>query len=257
MTGILQPRLYFVLLAGGASLRAGGGDGSAPKQFRDAGGEMLLMRSLRELIRAPGVARAVLVVAEAWRPLVAQTLQEAALSVPWHLADAGPHRTASAWHALVCLAGLPPGQRPAADDLIAIHDAARPFASRHLLARVARAAARHGAAVPGVPVADTIVQLEPAAEPAPAPEEFLAAEEPAVASYLERSSLIAVQTPQVARWRELYDAHAWAAGNGRAFTDDGGLLAARGLSPAVVMGEAGNWKITTEDDWQRAVSAWR
>ena len=63
---------------------------------------------------------------------------------------------------------------------------------------------------------------------------------------------MAVQTPQVCRWHDFQAAHAWAAAEGRNFTDDGGLMAARGVSPVVVMGEQGNWKITTEEDWQRA-----
>ena len=252
MTRILQPRIYLAVLAGGQSLRARGSDSSAPKQFREVGGRMLLLVGLRELVRAPGVVHAVLVVPEPWRPLVAQALDEAALSVPCTLAAAGDHRTASAWQALSSLAGLPAGERPDPDDLVAIHDAARPFASRHLLARVARAAARHGAAVPGVPVADTVVQLavgEDAGESGVAEAD---AGERVVASYLERRRLVAVQTPQVCRWRELHAAHAWAAAEKRSFTDDGGLVAERGLLPAVVMGEAANWKITTEEDWERA-----
>jgi 2-C-methyl-D-erythritol 4-phosphate cytidylyltransferase/2-C-methyl-D-erythritol 2,4-cyclodiphosphate synthase len=243
VTRILQPRIYLAVLAGGQSLRARRGDSSAPKQFREIGGQMLCLVSLRELAQAPGVAHAVLVVPAAWRPLVAQAVADAALPVPCTLADAGCHRTASAWHALQHLAELPADQRPEAADLVAIHDAARPFASCHLLARLARAAARHGAAVPGVPLPDTVVQLATA---------DTEASERAVAAYLERGLLVAVQTPQVCRWRELYAAHAWAAAGDRSFTDDGGLIASQGLSPAVVMGEESNWKITTEDDWRRA-----
>jgi 2-C-methyl-D-erythritol 4-phosphate cytidylyltransferase/2-C-methyl-D-erythritol 2,4-cyclodiphosphate synthase len=256
MTQVLQPRLYLAVLAGGQSTRARRSDSSAPKQFREVAGEMLLLHGLRELLRAPGVARAVVVVPEPWRPIVESALTEAVLPRPWHLAPAGTHRTASAWHALQALAALPPAQRPASDDLVAIHDAARPFATRHLLARLARAAARQGAAVPGVPVADTIVQL--AAEDATAaPTDPSAEQERPLASYLERPLLVAVQTPQVARWQDLHAAHAWAAAGSQSYTDDGGLLAARGLPPVVVMGEPANWKITTEDDWRRAADLLR
>lgn len=249
---------------------------------------MLFMHSLRELIQAPAVVQAVLVVAETWRTLVEDAMRQVDLPVVCNLASAGPHRTASAWHALRCLAALPPPRRPQAGDLVAIHDAARPFASRFLLARLAQAAAAHGAAVPGVPVADTIVALvadpeagkpdggggtgeagsgsDDVAAPRPAgsssrPGAEAAAEKfPAqavVASYLQRQRLMAVQTPQVARWQELQAAHAWAASCGASFTDDGSLLAARGLVPVVVMGEAGNWKVTTEEDWQRAAALLR
>ena len=243
MTRVLQPRLYLAVLAGGRSTRARRSDSAAPKQFREVGGSMLFLQGLSELAQAPGVAHAVVVVPEAWLPLAQSALASATLPIPWTLAAAGEHRTASAWNALREMAALPADVRPTEDDLVAVHDAARPFASRHLLARVARSAARRRAAVPAVPVADTIVQLMPGEDDS--------AERP-VAAYLERGRLAAVQTPQVVRWRDLHAAHAWAAAEGRSFTDDGGLLASRGIEPVVVMGEPGNWKITNEDDWQRA-----
>ena len=242
-------RVFLVVLAGGRSTRARRSDSAAPKQFREVAGEMVCVHGLRELSASGAVTAAVLVVPDSWRPTVADALARASLPMPCHFAPAGDHRTASTWHALQALAELPADQRPADGDLVAVHDAARPFASRHLLDRLVRAAGRHGAAVPGVPVPDTIVQLAPGAADD--------LDEVPVAAYLERALLTAVQTPQVCRWRQLHDAHAWAAAEGRSFTDDGGLVAARGLQPVVVMGEAGNWKITTEDDWSRAAALLR
>ncbi len=249
MTSILQPRLFLVILAGGQSTRARRSDSSAPKQFRDIGGQMLFQRSIDELVQAPGVARVVVVVPDPWRPTAEQAVSTLELPCTCDLAPAGANRTASTWSALEHLAALPAADRPAPDDLVAIHDAARPFASQHLLARLTRVAARRGAAVPGVPVPDTIVQLEPREDPA--------LEERPLAGYLERGLLVAVQTPQVARWSALFEAHSWADSEGRSFTDDGGLLAQQGLKPVVVMGEAGNWKVTTEDDWLRAAALLR
>ena len=249
MTSILQPRLFLVILAGGQSTRARRTDSSAPKQFRDVGGQLLFQHSLEELVLSPGVARVVVVVPDPWRPTAEQAVAALDLPCPCDMAPAGAHRTGSTWHALEHLAGLAEPDRPAADDLVAVHDAARPFATQHLLARLTRVAARRGAAVPGVPVPDTIVQLEPRQDPA--------LEERPLAGYLERGLLVAVQTPQVARWGALHEAHAWAAAEKLSFTDDGGLLAQKGLKPVVVMGEAGNWKVTTEEDWLRAAALLR
>ncbi|MBD3222773.1 NTP transferase domain-containing protein [bacterium] len=248
-TPAAETPLHLVVLAGGQSTRARRSDTTAPKQFRDAGRGMLFLHAIRELIQAPGVRLVVVVVPEPWRPTAERGLAGADLGVPWTLATAGAHRTASAWSALRALAHMPEDARPREHDLVAIHDAARPFASRHLLARLARVASRRQAAIPAVPVADTIVQI--------APGETGSLEERPVASYLAREELAAVQTPQVARWADLHAAHAWAAAEGRSFTDDGGLLAVRGVPPVVVMGEAGNWKITTEQDWQRAADQLR
>ncbi len=106
-----------------------------------------------------------------------------------------------------------------------------------LLERLAVAARVHGGAVPGVPVADTIV----------------AAVEDG-AQYLHRDVLRAVQTPQVFRWAPFQTAHEQAHRVGSSFTDDGGLMAAAGHPPQVVPGDHANWKVTTAEDLQRAAS---
>lgn len=250
-----DPRLFLVVLAGGMSTRARSSDSAAPKQFRDVGGGMVFVHGLRELGKTPGLVHVVVVVPDPWRALAESALKSAALPVPWTLAAAGDHRTASTWSGLRALMSLAQDDRPADDDLVAVHDAARPFATRHLLARAAEVAARRGAAVPGIPVADTVVQLTQDDDP-DAAAETTPGERP-VAAYLQRPLLAAVQTPQVACWEPLREAHSWAAAEGLSFTDDGGLLARRGLAPVVVMGEAGNWKITTDDDWQRAAELLR
>jgi 2-C-methyl-D-erythritol 4-phosphate cytidylyltransferase/2-C-methyl-D-erythritol 2,4-cyclodiphosphate synthase len=233
-----RPPLHLVVLAGGRSIRARRGDSAAPKQFRYAGRRMLFLIPVQELLAVPEVASVTVAVPDPWRSVAETVLDEASLPCPHQLAPAGPHRTASTWSALQVLARA---VETAANHLVAVHDAARPFATRHLLARVAQAAARHGGAVPGIAVPDTIVQLTDGPSPGSAG-----------AAYLQREGLQAVQTPQVFRWDLLHAAHAWCAEEELHFTDDGGLLAVRGHSPVVVMGETDNWKITTEGDWERA-----
>lgn len=230
--------LHLIVLAGGSSTRARRGNSSVPKQFRSVGGQLLLAISVRELVQLPQTASVTVAVPASYRAVTATALPAGEIEVPLTLADAGENRTASTWSAALSVAQT---NSPQPDDLVAVHDAARPFATRHLLARVAEAARRHGAAVPGVAVPDTIVRLGESADHAEA-----------VATYLRRDLLQAVQTPQVFRWEPFFAAHQWCAREGRTFTDDGGLLAARGLSPVVVRGEADNWKITTDSDWDRA-----
>ena len=228
------PPLHLLVVAGGRGLRAAGG-GEVPKQFRPTGRGMLLRVAIDSFAAGdpalPAPLASVTVTAPApWHKQVAAEL--AGLGLPLALADAGATRTASTWNGLLALEAA---ARPLPGDLVAIHDAARPFASAALLARLAAAAAVRGGAVPGVPVHDTIVHCEQGQ-----------------ARYLARESLVAVQTPQVFRWEQLREAHAWAAAAHASYTDDGGLLAARGHEPAVVDGEIGNWKVTTEGDWRRA-----
>lgn len=112
---------------------------------------------------------------------------------------------------------------------VAIHDAARPLVTAALAQRVIDAALATGAAVPTVPVSDTLHVISP---------------DGTIASTPNRDSLRAAQTPQVARrdWLE----HACQLATGT--TDDGGLLHAAGYPVALVDGDPGNLKITWPAD---------
>ncbi len=123
---------------------------------------------------------------------------------------------------------------PAEATIICVHDAARPLASAALYGRVVDAV-RGGAdgAVPGVPVTDTIKVVDGGA----------------VTATLDRSTLVAVQTPQAFRASALRDAHL----GHDAATDDAALVEALGGRVVVVDGEPTNRKITEVDDleWAR------
>jgi 2-C-methyl-D-erythritol 4-phosphate cytidylyltransferase len=118
---------------------------------------------------------------------------------------------------------------PADAEVILVHDAARPFASPELFrAMVAAIRAGHAAAVPGIPVLDTIKRVENGV----------------VVSTLDRSELVAVQTPQAFRADALRLAHA----SGDAATDDAALLEQSGFGVVVVAGELSNRKLTDAGD---------
>lgn len=132
---------------------------------------------------------------------------------------------------------------PGDADVVCVHDAARPFASVALYDRVIDAIASGAdAAVPGLPVADTIKVIDPRT----ASEATLGE----VTATPDRSTLVAVQTPQAFRASALRAAHA---GGGNA-TDDAALVEAAGGRVIVVLGDAMARKITTPDDleWARA-----
>lgn len=118
--------------------------------------------------------------------------------------------------------------------VIVVHDAARPLASASLHRSVV--AAVHGGAdavIPAVPVTDTIKRIEHDARG-----------RSVVVDTPDRSSLVAVQTPQAFRADVLRAAHA----SGADATDDAGLVEAIGGVVLVVEGEATNVKITGPDD---------
>ena len=127
---------------------------------------------------------------------------------------------------------------PRKPDIVLIHDAARPFASAALVSRAIAAAEQSGAAIPALPVTDTVKTVDAAGQ---------------VDKTLDRNSLRLVQTPQSFAFPALLDAHRRAAAAGRDdFTDDAALAEWAGLKVSVFPGEPGNIKITNAGDFARA-----
>jgi len=123
--------------------------------------------------------------------------------------------------------------------IIVVHDAARPFASGEVFRRVIGAVVDGAdAAVPGIPVTDTIKQVN---------------ESDVVVSTPRRETLRAVQTPQAFRASALRRAHS----SGAEGTDDAMLVEHMGLEVRVVDGDHVNRKITETDDleWAQAHAA--
>jgi 2-C-methyl-D-erythritol 4-phosphate cytidylyltransferase len=118
---------------------------------------------------------------------------------------------------------------PETADIVVVHDAARPLAGPELFRRVI-AAVRAGAdaAIPVVPVADTIKRVRG----------------DRVTETLDRASLVAVQTPQAFRAEALRKAHA----TGSDATDDAALIEAQGGIVVTVEGDRRNFKLTSPDD---------
>ena len=121
--------------------------------------------------------------------------------------------------------------------VVAVHDAARPFASTALFEAVVEAVrAGADAAVPVLPLVDTVKRVR---------EGSIVGTEP-------RDELALAQTPQACRAQLLRDALAKADEAGLDFTDDAGLLEWAGASIRTVAGERRNFKITTREDLARA-----
>ena len=123
--------------------------------------------------------------------------------------------------------------------IVLIHDAARPFADAVLIARAIDAAQDHGAAAPGVPLADTIKQIDAAGTVVATP---------------ERARLRAVQTPQAFDFDLILKAHRAAATKALEFTDDAMIAESSGHAVHIFAGDPGNFKLTTAEDFLRAES---
>lgn len=258
--------LWAVILAAGASSRLAAAGVTTPKQFLFHKGVPLFWHAARTFARVPAVRGVVFVLpragqgeppSAAWpegdssgsgsavcaakghgpealsfaaletaEGMIATLDKGGSLGVPWRVTLGGERRQDSVFLGL--------RQLPPACDTVLVHDAARPFASPHLIARVAVALeAGHGAVIPGIAVADTIKTVDDAG---------------LVLCTHARASLRAVQTPQGFSLGLLRAAHERACLEGWDVTDDAALLERCGVPVMVVPGETGNVKITLEED---------
>jgi 2-C-methyl-D-erythritol 4-phosphate cytidylyltransferase / 2-C-methyl-D-erythritol 2,4-cyclodiphosphate synthase len=221
-----MPDVAAVIVAAGRGTRA---SGNLPKQFRTIGGETMLRRTLAMFVEHAEIARVQPVIhrddldlyqssAAGITPLLAQTF-------------GGATRQASVRAGLEALSLNKP-------DIVLIHDAARPFASAALISRAIAAAQRNGAAIPGLPVTDTVKTVDA---------------DGLVDKTLDRAALRFVQTPQAFKFDDLFAAHRRAQDAGRDdFTDDAALAEWAGMKVSVFAGEPGNIKITNPEDFARA-----
>ena len=222
------PKADAIVVAAGSSTRMGGPD----KLAVQIGDRPLLAWTLDALARSTSVARIVVVTAAARIPEIA-----GAAWLPdrvWAVVAGGARRQDSVAAGVAALADGPEA------GVILVHDGARPLVSADLVDAVARAAAVHGAAIPVLPVVDTLKRVE----------------DGRIVGTVERSGLVAAQTPQGVRRDVLAAAYAAFPPDGpETWTDEAALLEACRIGVHAIPGESANLKVTLPVDLRRVESA--
>ena len=217
-----------VVVAAGRSARMEGTD----KLLADIGGRPLLAWTLAAFEAAPEVGRIVVTTA----PDRVDALAEADwLPAKVHAIVAGGDRRQASVAAGVAALGDVPDER-----VVLVHDGARPLVSGQTIGDVARAAAGHGAAIPVVPVSETLKRIDG----------------DLVGSTVDRTDLAAAQTPQGVRAGILRAAYAtYPPAGPDTWTDEAALLEACTIPVHVVIGDPGNLKVTVLADLDRVRAA--
>jgi 2-C-methyl-D-erythritol 4-phosphate cytidylyltransferase / 2-C-methyl-D-erythritol 2,4-cyclodiphosphate synthase len=217
-------RTAAIIVAAGRGLRAGSG---GPKQYRSIGGQTVISRAMAPFCRHPQIFAVQPVVNPDDTAMFNEAVSDMNYQSP---ANGGATRQASVRAGLEALAGQSP-------DIVLIHDAARPFVTAAVISRAIDAARLTGAAVPAIPVTDTIKLIGDSGHVEATP---------------ERARLRIAQTPQSFRYDVILDAHRRAAREGRDdFTDDAALAEWAGLTVATFEGDPANMKLTTPEDFIR------
>jgi 2-C-methyl-D-erythritol 4-phosphate cytidylyltransferase/2-C-methyl-D-erythritol 2,4-cyclodiphosphate synthase len=220
----MPKRTAAIIVAAGRGLRAGAG---GPKQYRSIGGKTVLARAMEPFCTHPGISAVQPVRNPDDADIFDQAVSHLAYRPP---VDGGATRQASVRAGLEALANQAP-------EIVLIHDAARAFVTGDVISRAIDAALLTGAAIPVVPVTDTIKVVDAAG---------------AVEATPDRALLRIAQTPQAFHFQTILDAHRRAAREGRDdFTDDAAIAEWAGLTVATFEGDAANMKLTTPEDFAR------
>lgn len=220
-----------VVPAAGSSSRMGGQD----KILLPLDGVPVLIRTLRALESSALITEIVVVTREDLIVPISQLCRDAALSKVSKVVIGGSSRAESVLRGIRAL--------PEETELIAIHDGARPLVTTEVIDQAITMAAQRGAAAPAVPVKDTVKKAH----------DGLVEETP------DRSSLFAVQTPQVFDASLIRGALGKAVEENASITDDCSAVERLGMQVFLTQGDYTNLKITTPEDMAVAegLLAWR
>jgi 2-C-methyl-D-erythritol 4-phosphate cytidylyltransferase len=233
-------KVFVIIPAAGLGTRMGGLTAgakparvtAASKQFAEIGGTPILIHTLRKFEGVSEISEIVLALRTDGGAFHAR-LQKENLRKKITLVEGGENRQQSVANGLAKIAAAP-------DDLVLVHDAVRPFVDAEIISSVILAAARHGAAIAGLPAVDTVKQVDRTADGA------------IVVSTIPRARVVLAQTPQGFRYDVLKKAFDEAQSDGFHGTDEASLVERTGHEVAVVMGSAQNIKITTPADLELA-----
>ena len=194
------------------------------KQFIIIDGMEVLSRTLEKLNGSSLIDRIVIVARKIDFDMVKEIIKRHGIKKADMIAEGGETRRQSVYNALCHVDD---------EDIVLIHDGARPFFSEDLLKRLISTTKEVGAAAPGLVPKDTISTVD---------------ERGCFKDVTDRTMLRAIQTPQVFHAKKIKEAHRKACESGLEFTDDCSLYKYFGGEIAIIEGEQNNIKITVPED---------
>ena len=213
----IRPKVGVAVVAAGESRRMGGID----KMFALLGGLPLLTHCLKTFNDSPSVDAIAIATSRHNIENVERLVRNLEMTKVKRIVEGGARRRDSVLSALQVLGG---------NDIVLVHDGARPFVDEPIIERAVSAALESGAASAAVPVKDTIKVSNP---------------DMSVKETPPRESLWAAQTPQAFAYALIVKAHMRIKHD---TTDDAAIIEAIGNPVKLVMGSYDNIKVTTPED---------
>ncbi len=220
---------YAIILAGGKGMRMGAG---IPKQFLPIGGKPILMRTIERFREYDSKLQIILVLPEAQQEYWEVLCEEYDFQVDYKIAKGGRTRFHSIQNGLCQIPDDAQG-------VVAVHDGVRPFPSVEVIGSCYRKARETGAAIPVIPVFETLRHIPPYAA-------NLHQANAMTSVTVPRSEYVLVQTPQA--FHIQLHKQAYRQEFKEQFTDDASVVESLGHSIHLVEGNRENIKITTPLD---------
>src|SRR5512142_2659685 len=219
-----------ILPAAGLGTRMGREkSGTSRKQFMLLEGAPILIHTVRKFLRSPSVTEIVVALRAEDMDWARGLIHQEHPSKPVRVVEGGESRQESVENALATLAPD--------TDLVAVHDAVRPFIDSELVEKVIAEAAHTGAAIVGIVPVDTVKRVH----------------KNKIRDTLPREHLVLAQTPQVFRFELLKRAFDRASKDGFTGTDEASLVERLDeIEVSVVLGSDRNIKITRPSDMELA-----
>ena len=212
---------YAIILAGGKGLRMGS---DIPKQFLPVGGLPVLMHTIRRFREYDASLHIILVLPKAQQDYWKRLCEKYQFDIDYAVADGGATRFHSIKNGLQLIPDEEQG-------VVAVHDGVRPFPAVEVIRDCFEAARQTGAAIPVIPVMETIRHLEYKVQRS---------------KTVPRDEYRLVQTPQAFDIQLHKRAYAQEYNDG--FTDDASVVESLGHPITLVNGNRENIKITTPFD---------
>lgn len=214
-------KVHIVLAAGGLGQRFGA---SQKKQFLELGGQSLLDHCLNQFLQTPNLGEIKVVLPQ-------DEVENFAFNDPRIQAVVGGgSRAESVRNGVMSLEGC------AEDDIVLVHDAARPLVDQEIIQNVITGVQKSGCAIAAVPVVDTLKQVQ----------------DEAITGTVDRDVLRAAQTPQGSTWGRFQQAYAKLNQDLPRMTDEAMLFENSGFDVIFVAGKRQNLKVTTPEDLEIA-----
>lgn len=199
---------------------------TVPKQFRKYRGKPVLAYTLEVFQKCEDIDEIVVAAQKSYFKIIRKIAEQYRIKKLTNIVEGGKQRQDSVYKALISL-------ELTKYDLVAVHDAARPLLPGEVLSESIRIAKRKKSALVAVKAKDTLVQGEGKVD-----------------SYLDRSNVYYVQTPQVFKYSDLLYSMELAYRDHYSGTDESSIVRRAGFPVQIVEGSLLNFKITTEADFE-------